>query len=119
MSGRAREGNPSERTRAIAARIRRLRGVRLMSVKNLAEATVETGTPVPYSVLVNLEHDRRDNITVDELYTLAHVLGTTPEWLADSQGAMCSVCQDAPPAGFSCLSCGAAISTTTEESDRA
>lgn len=102
---RARNGNPSFRTRAIATRVRELRTQRKMSGQKLSDLMALNGITFSRSTVANLENDRRDVITVDELFALAASLNTTIDYLAGGIGHECSNCNDEPPFGFACVVC--------------
>jgi transcriptional regulator with XRE-family HTH domain len=100
-----RRGHPSHRTLLIATNVKQLRKARRMTLEEAAQAVKQTGVPMSRSMLVNIEVGRRDNVTVDELFALAEVLGSTIEYIAGGVGVACTHCQDDPPNGFTCNHC--------------
>jgi transcriptional regulator with XRE-family HTH domain len=114
----------------IVSRTRVLRHRRNMSAQRLAERTAELGMAIPRAVLANLESGRKTNVTVAELLILARALGVGPADLlipAGRDGQLeiapgefrspqdvawwfcslrCQTCDDEPPAGFTCDTCG-------------
>jgi transcriptional regulator with XRE-family HTH domain len=95
-------------TRRVVQNMRDLRKSRGISAQQLAGLVRGLGVPtLNRSVIANLENGRRDAVTVDELYALAEALNSTPDYLAASLGVKCARCKDEPPAGYSCLACGA------------
>jgi len=62
----------------MAREIRRHRDRRKLSAQQLADRTAELGSPIPRSVLANLESGRRDAVTVAEVLVLAAALGVAP-----------------------------------------
>lgn len=93
--------------RMVARRVRVLRKARGWSAKQLAEQCAELGAPwLTGDVLYLLEGARSRRINVDDLVALAKVFDTSAEQLLNA--TWCTVCGDAPPAGFTCNDCGAA-----------
>ncbi|WP_307076784.1 helix-turn-helix domain-containing protein [Streptomyces canus] len=62
----------------IAREIRRHRLARGMSAQQLSDACEELGTPIPRTVISNIENGRRTNISVAETVALAQALGVPP-----------------------------------------
>jgi transcriptional regulator with XRE-family HTH domain len=110
-----RDARPSHRTLLIATNIKQLRKSRRMTLEETAQAVKQTGVPMSRSILVNIEVGRRDNVTVDELFALAEVLGSTIEYVAGGVGVACTHCQDDPPTDFTCNRCRRTGTPPTEE----
>jgi transcriptional regulator with XRE-family HTH domain len=91
----------SDLTKLIVRNIRVLRQRRRVSGVALAKLT-----GIPRSVITNIENNRRDVITVDELFAFAQALNVSVEVLYTELPPACSVCSDAPPVGFMCMTCG-------------
>lgn len=94
----------SDRVKAIIGNVRVLRKARGLSAQRLTELMTERGCMVKRSVLVNLETGRRDNVTIDELWTFADIFGVSVETLVVP---LCETCSGVPPTGFICVTCGA------------
>lgn len=97
---------------AVAARIRAIRKRRGLSNAGLAEDCAKLGAPhLTGNVLTNIETGRplagvrRREITIDELDVIQRALGVC---LMDIT-LTCQACNGSPPAGFSCLACGASL----------
>lgn len=114
----------------IVSRVRAVRRSRNMSARQVAERTTELGMAIPRPVLANLESGRRTYLTVAELLILAKALGVAPGDLLIPVGRdahlevapgdfrspedvarwfwspRCAACDDEPPAGFTCDTCG-------------
>lgn len=70
---------PESPTQIVARRVAQLRARRGMSAQKLADRCADYGMPeLNRSVLTNLENNRRQAVTVDELLTLALALGVAP-----------------------------------------
>lgn len=65
-------------TDVTAERVRHYRDKRDMTAQQVVDACVALGLPMKRSVLVNLEHGRRGNVTLAELLALSDVLGVHP-----------------------------------------
>jgi hypothetical protein len=87
-----------------AGNISRLRCARKMSYVELSERMGALGQPIPVIGLRRIEKCER-RIDVDELAAFGRVFGIAA-WLL-TLSPTCSKCAGAPPAGFSCLACGA------------
>jgi len=98
-----RNGAASARVRTVIANVRRLRKQQGWTVQHLGDRMAAAGCPLKRSVLTNLEHGRRDNITIDELWAFAELFGLTVEELVVP---VCEVCNCDPPQGFICAACG-------------
>ena len=96
---------PSNQSREVAERVRRLRKIRGWSALRLAEEMTAFGHPMNRSAIAELETIDR-HMTVDELCSFSWVLGVTTGGLLGEK-ALCEVCGDKPPVGFACLNCGA------------
>lgn len=90
--------------RSVAANIHRLRLMRGMSTRSLAEKLAERGRPIPATGITRIEKLGR-SIDVDDLAVIAAILGAAPETLLAS--IACETCKGAPPSGFTCRACGA------------
>lgn len=86
----------------VAANLRALRLARGWSVQELADR-VSRYHPLSRATITNLENDRREAITVDELAALARVFQVDP-WSLTSTPC-CLTCNNQAPAGFACLTC--------------
>ena len=97
----------------VGRNVRALRVARGWSVRRLSEECATVGaTQITHSSIANLERDQAGTagrkpreVTVDELYAFARVLGVSADRLV--HGPRCEACDDMPPAGFACLACGA------------
>jgi transcriptional regulator with XRE-family HTH domain len=70
---------PESPTQVVARRMAQLRARRGLSAQKLAERCAEYGMPeLNRSVITNLENNRRQQVSVDELLTLALALGVAP-----------------------------------------
>jgi transcriptional regulator with XRE-family HTH domain len=65
-------------TRVIAGEIRRYRHERGVSAQKLANECKRLGFPIPRNVLANLEHGRRETVSVAQLLVLAAALRIPP-----------------------------------------
>lgn len=90
--------------RTVARNVRRLRGTRELSTREMAEMLAEVGRPIPATSITRIEHLYR-SVDVDDLAALASVLGVEIGELLSL--APCAVCNDQPPEGFICRTCGA------------
>lgn len=91
--------------RRAVARIRRIRQARGMSAQALSEAMAGTPMSLGRSSIASLEAGQR-RLTVDELFDFAQALGVPVTHLL-AEGPECGRCNDKPPAGCMCLTCGA------------
>lgn len=98
---------PSCRSAAVIDRIRQNRKTRNMSVQALADGMKQHGYSTLRSALANMEGSRVRNVPVDLVYAAAAVFKIPVRELLD--GPRCSTCQDTPPVGFTCNSCGSTI----------
>lgn len=94
----------SERVKAIIGNVRVLRKARGWSAQELTNRMTASGCTMKRTVLVNLENGRRDNVTIDELWTFSELFGVPVEQLVVP---LCETCSGVPPAGFICSACGA------------
>ncbi len=78
-----------------------------ISAQKLADGMTAAGYPIKRSVIANLETGRRAEISVGHLVAAAQVIGIDAA-LVLRQAAPCPQCQNEPPAGFACTTCGAA-----------
>lgn len=95
---------PNERSQIAMRQIRKRRRAQGWSNAELARRLDEAGMPIGQSTLRNSDTGRRRDMTVDELYAFAEVLGTTPMALVETE--LCDTCQGTPPPGFECRTCG-------------
>lgn len=65
----------------VAERIRNTRRAQRLSVRALADRTVELGHPVTRQALVNLEGGRKGTLSIDDLFVIAHALAVNPLYL--------------------------------------
>jgi transcriptional regulator with XRE-family HTH domain len=65
-------------TRTVARRVKELRTRHGWSAAQLAERMAESGLPWDRFTVANLERGRRQNVTLDEVLTLAYVLDVAP-----------------------------------------
>lgn len=105
---RVREVAQSPVAAVVVRNMRESRRARKWTTRQLSARLREIGVGLPHAVIVNLENRRRADLTVDELYGLVKVFETTADYMATNTGPSCTRCQDVPPAGFSCMACGAA-----------
>ncbi len=90
--------------RRFAARQRILRRLRKLSCRALAEQLTAAGFPATRDMITGQELGRIKTITIDQLVATAKVFGVPVAELVSEE--RCSTCQDRPPAGFICASCG-------------
>lgn len=100
-------------TSPISARIIvELRAVRVeqgMSARQLADRMTEMGFPVQRSIIANLENGRRTDVSVDHVVAAVRALGLDLSAFLVRCGLLaCPACHGAPPAGFTCNTCGGA-----------
>jgi len=70
---------PESPTQIVARRVAALRARRGLSAQKLADRCADYGMPdLNRSVITNLENNRRQTVTIDELLTLALALGVAP-----------------------------------------
>lgn len=97
-------------SRTVGTTIRRLRLARGWSVAGMVPRTEAAGHRLNHGAIRSIElgygsHGVLRSVSVDELVVLARVLGVQPaELLTPFE---CRACQGAPPAGFTCQTCGA------------
>ena len=100
------------RSDEVARRIIAERKRQGLTRKDLVDACRSVGDPeFTCAMLVNIESGRpgengkrRRDITIDELAVLAAALAIPESRLLGADG--CITCQDTPPQGFACLTCG-------------
>lgn len=97
--------------RLVVANVETLRAARGWSYRELSARFAEAGRPVGGTGLHAISQYRR-RIDVDDLAVFAEVLGTTAASLLGRP--LCAGCLDAPPAGFTCNTCGA-VGAVAEE----
>jgi transcriptional regulator with XRE-family HTH domain len=120
---------PGRITATIASQVRLFRRERKISGQHLATMTAELGMEIPRSVLANFESGRRETVSVAEMLILAYALDVTPAMLLVPSGEAemlpgvmwpseralrwlshrrCTQCEDNPPEGYTCNTCGRA-----------
>jgi transcriptional regulator with XRE-family HTH domain len=87
----------------LADNIRRIRGMRAWTYVDLAARLTAAGRPIPVLGLRRLEHGER-RVDADDLTALAAVFGVSVQQLLDAPS--CADCGSAPPAGYTCNTCG-------------
>ena len=93
----------------IAANLKALRLARGMTADQLAAAVTDAGANWCQPTVSKIERGSRA-VTVDELVALAAALKLTHPWdLTDAP--TCAVCNNQPPPGFRCTTCGQAAET--------
>ncbi|WP_068922178.1 helix-turn-helix domain-containing protein [Planobispora rosea] len=85
--------------------VRTLREARGWSREEMVARLAEAGHRLSVTQLQFIESGRRKVISVDEFYALAHVLGVPAHRLTQPT-PNCADCQDVPPPGFQCRTCG-------------
>lgn len=91
----------------VIAKLRALRQIQKVSAQELAERMSAAGYPIKRSVIANLESGRREEVSVDHLVAAAQALGTTAAAILNGPMPVCPICENEPPAGFTCNTCGA------------
>lgn len=91
---------------AVMARIRKLRELRSLTQKELAQRITAAGYPVGRVALAQSEVGSRKEIPIDFVLAAAAAFDVPIETLLHDPD--CPQCSDAPPDGFSCLVCGKA-----------
>lgn len=89
----------------VIARVREERHARKLSGQKLADAMSAAGFSISRSVLANVEGGRVREISVDFAATAALILRVPLLSLLPK----CITCNDEPPAGFTCNTCGGAL----------
>lgn len=90
---------------AVARSIVRLRKERKWSARELAEKLQAQGCDMTRSMISNFENGRLEDIGVNKLAHLAKAFNVEPWSLAEPAPA-CLDCENNPPAGFRCMTCG-------------
>ena len=72
--------------------------------RRMSAQTLGNRSGVPRTVIANLETRRRGTLSVDELFALAEALDLDVADLV-SGAALCNVCKNDPPDGFTCNRC--------------
>ncbi|PZS31515.1 MAG: hypothetical protein DLM59_09800 [Pseudonocardiales bacterium] len=75
---RPRRSPPRTPTQVLGQRVRMYRDAHGWSVLDLAERCTAAGVPLDHTVIADLEGDRRAEVSVQELLTLAYVLSVPP-----------------------------------------
>jgi transcriptional regulator with XRE-family HTH domain len=99
--------NISDLVREVVAKLRTLRQERGLTTSELSRAVLAvSGLKIPQSVIVNLENDRRETMTINELLAFAQFFQVSPLWLLGSDlYPRCLTCSDQVPTGFTCNNC--------------
>jgi transcriptional regulator with XRE-family HTH domain len=87
----------------LAENIRRIRTMRAWTYVDLAARLAAAGRPIPVLGLRRLEDGKR-RADADDLVALAAVFGVGVQQLLDAPS--CADCGSAPPAGYTCNTCG-------------
>lgn len=90
---------------AVLTKVRMLRRKRGLSLRRMAEETQKLRRTLTADALNKIELGVR-RIDIDDLFALAEALNVTAAQLLEPPEE-CSTCKGRPPAGFSCLACGA------------
>lgn len=90
----------------VMANVSGLRRARRMTLVELSDRLTRAGRPIPPLGLSRLEAGER-RVDVDDLVALAQVFNVSPAELL-AEVSVCRTCYGAPPAGFSCDTCGRA-----------
>lgn len=90
-------------------KIRALRKMQKISAQTLADRISAAGWPVSRAQVANYENQRANTLPLDFVVYAAEALGTTVHALL-TEDVVCPGCAGAPPAGFTCNTCG----TSTE-----
>jgi transcriptional regulator with XRE-family HTH domain len=86
--------------------VRAIRKRRGWSAAQLVER-IPSEVGLTRNAIANAEIGRRDAVSVDELAALAEALGIANPWLLTRpEVPPCGTCNDVPPQGFRCLTCG-------------
>lgn len=96
--------------RNVAANVQRLRTGQRLSTTKLAELLGAQGRLIHATSITKIEGGAR-RVDVDDLAFLAAVLKVDPTVLL-SPAPICSTCQNDPPPGFECRSCGASADSS-------
>lgn len=93
----------------VATNMRAIRKRMRLSANALADRLPADGG-LTRSAIANLENDRREQVSVDELAALAEALGIADPWsLTWPEVPPCETCHGTPPTGFQCLTCFAGV----------
>jgi len=90
----------------VIAKLRTLRKIRKVSAQQLSDLMAELGYPVARTVIANLENGRRAEVSIDHVVIAAQALGVRVETLLGAEPIRCPHCNDVPPVGFTCNTCG-------------
>jgi transcriptional regulator with XRE-family HTH domain len=99
---------PGPVTVAVVAALRSARQSKKVSARELAERMTALGYPVGRSAIANIESGRRPEISVDHLAFAAQALEVDAPAVLRAVVSPCPQCHGAPPAGFTCNTCGGA-----------
>jgi transcriptional regulator with XRE-family HTH domain len=97
---------PNTRSQKVVSRIRMMRLARGWSAQHLANVMTEQGHRISRATIAKFECGARRLVTIDDLWAFARAFQVPTDQLLDD-GPACLVCNNAPPAGFACLNCGA------------
>jgi transcriptional regulator with XRE-family HTH domain len=110
VSGHRKTESGTAASRLAGRNVRRLRRRAGRTAADVAQELTALGMPMSTQHLTRLETGRSGSgahvaMSVDVLCGLAAVLGVEPAVLLGAPS--CRVCEDDPPAGFACRTCGA------------
>lgn len=92
-------------TARVIAELVTARRQKKISAQKLADEMTAAGYPIQRSVIANLENGRRSELSVGHLAVAAQILGVDAGAIL-RRAAPCPRCQNEPPAGFTCTTCG-------------
>jgi transcriptional regulator with XRE-family HTH domain len=97
--------SPTAVTNRLVARARAFRIARRWTQSDLAERLSALDWPLTTATAISKMESGLRLVSVDEAFVLAEAFGVTVEMLLSPTG--CDTCDDAPPPGFQCRTCGA------------
>ena len=90
----------------VRTNVRRLRETKHISLRGLSAMMGDAGWPMLASGISRVENGTR-RVDVDDLVVFAKVFGVRPaELLAPIEPTVCANCDNDPPTGFTCQTCG-------------
>lgn len=89
---------------AVIGRVRSLRKGRGLTAKELAQIMTDCGYPTTRTAIAQAECGYRKEISVDWLWSASQALRVPVNKVLF--GPDCATCDDNPPVGFTCNSCG-------------